>query len=102
MVTEKCVGKELGGCDVCKNGRAVLTDRKGVRFPVQRTFEHRSIIFNSVPFYMADKMDILTKNGLSMQFFVFSTETEREATAVIESYKRKTPPKNPTGVKRIK
>jgi hypothetical protein len=51
---------------------------------------------------MADKMDILTKNGLTMQFFVFSTETEREATAVIESYKRKTPPKNPTGVKRIK
>ena len=32
MVTEKCVGKELGGCDVCRSDRAALTDRRGARF----------------------------------------------------------------------
>ncbi|MBE6577946.1 MAG: U32 family peptidase [Ruminococcaceae bacterium] len=102
MVTEKCVGKECGGCVACEDGKTCLTDRKGIKFPVRRTFEHRSIIFNSVPFYMADKADVLRSNGLSMQFFVFSVESKKEAAEIIEAYKKKTPPKNPTAVKRIK
>ena len=49
MITEKCVGKEIGGCKVCESGRAKLTDRMGVKFPVLRIPEHRSLIVNSLP-----------------------------------------------------
>ena len=34
MITEKCVGKEIGGCEVCESGSALLTDRRGAEFPV--------------------------------------------------------------------
>lgn len=40
-------------CDTHKISR--LTDRTGATFPVMREFQHRNVIFNSVPTYMADK-----------------------------------------------
>ena len=89
MITEKCVSPELdakGGCDSCKSGKATLVDRRGVSFPVLRTFEHRSLIFNSVPVYMADKSELLGKNGVIMQHFIFTTESSREVDEVIEAY----------------
>lgn len=102
MVTEKCVGKEIGGCKTCESGRAALTDRKGIRFPVLRAYRHRSIIFNSVPFYMADRADVLAKNGITMQHFIFTTESAEEAAAVIDAYKKRIPPTDSAKVKRIK
>ncbi len=102
MVTEKCVGKETGGCYECADGKTYLTDRKGIRFPVRRTFEHRSVIFNSVPFYMADKADALASYGLTMEFFVFSTESADEVDTLITAYKKKSPPRANMAVKRIK
>ncbi len=102
MVTEKCIGKEIGGCKTCESGRAVLTDRKGITFPVMRTFEHRSIVFNSVPLYMADRADVLAKNGITMQHFIFTTESASEADAVISAYKKRTPPADSAKIKRIK
>ncbi|MBO7376869.1 MAG: U32 family peptidase [Clostridia bacterium] len=59
MITEKCVGSELGGCGVCKSGKAFLTDRIGKKFPVLRAFDHRSEIFNCLPVYMGDKRELL-------------------------------------------
>ncbi|MBO5653365.1 MAG: U32 family peptidase, partial [Clostridia bacterium] len=59
MVTEKCVGKELGGCETCQSGKAKLTDRRGVSFPVLKEWQHRSLILNSVPLYMADREEDL-------------------------------------------
>ena len=102
MVTEKCVGKEIGGCDKCNSGRAVLTDRRGITFPVLRAYGHRSVIFNSVPFYMADKTDALDANGLSMRFFIFSTESRSQAAEVIQAYKKGMTPRDPSKIKRIK
>ncbi len=102
MITEKCVGKELGDCKNCTEGRLTLTDRRGVSFPVLRTFEHRSVIVNSVPFYMADKQGELAKARVSMKHFIFTTETAREADAVIKAYKTNHPPENPARIKRIK
>ncbi len=100
MVTEKCVGKELGSCESCTDGRAMLTDRRGVRFPVLRTWKHRSLIVNSVPHYMADKKDELARNGLTRQHFIFTVETQKEISAVLRAYERGLPP---TGeVRRIK
>ena len=101
MVTEKCVGKELADCGACKKGRVTLTDRRGVDFPVMRTFEHRSLIFNSVPFYMADRRDELRQNRISMLHFIFTVETENEARQIIEAYEKGLPPKD-LKIKRIK
>lgn len=101
MITEKCVGKELGGCAVCESGRATLTDRRGVEFPVWRRPRHRSVIFNSVPIYMADRADVLRDNRISMQHFIFTVEDTREVAEVIDAYKRKNAPRNPN-LRRIK
>lgn len=100
MVTEKCVGRELGSCESCTDGRAMLTDRRGVRFPVLRAWKHRSLIVNSVPHYMADKKDELARNGLTRQHFIFTVETPKEISAVLRAYERGL---SPTGeVRRIK
>ena len=102
MVTEKCVGKELGGCSACKEGRAVLLDRKGASFSVIKTFGHRSVIVNSVPFYMADKKAELERYKATSQYFIFTTESAKEVDGIIEAYKKGLPPKNASGVKRVR
>ena len=89
MITEKCVGKELGGCGACEKQRTSLVDRKGVEFPVRRRPEHRSVIFNSVPIYMGDRADELRGYGVCSQHFVFSIENSREIERVIELYSAK-------------
>ncbi len=100
MVTEKCVGKEISDCDSCKRGKQELVDRKGVRFPVLNDGSHRSLIFNSVPVYMGDRMNDLCRRGLVMHHFIFTTETKDEVRRVMEAYKKGTPSSVP--VRRIK
>ncbi len=102
MVTEKCVGKEIGDCSACESGSLKLTDRRGVVFPVARTFRHRSVIFNSVPIYMADKSAELDRAGISMRHFIFTVETASEVVQVINAYKKHLPPKDSGKIKRIK
>ena len=92
MITEKCVGKELGGCNACDKQKTALVDRKGVEFPVRRRPLHRSVIFNSVPVYMGDRADELKTYGISAQHFVFSTENAREIEKVIALYSGKSVP----------
>ena len=87
MVTEKCIGRELADCKACTSGKLTLTDRKGVDFPVLREWEHRSLILNSLPIFMADKESSLRAAGLSMRHFIFSIETVREVDSIIEKYK---------------
>ena len=100
MITEKCVGKELGDCHACEAGRAKLTDRRGVEFPVLREFVHRSVIVNSVPTYMADRSDELRRNGINSWHFIFTTERRDEVSRIIEAYKKRIPPT--ASVRRIK
>ena len=100
MVTEKCVGKEIGSCENCQNGRAALRDRRGVDFPTFRIFDHRSLIVNSLPLYMGDRQAELDRAGLSATHFVFTTESREEIARVISAYKKNAPPKGE--VRRIK
>lgn len=86
MLLEKCVGKELGGCEKCESGRAMLCDRKGVKFPVLREWEHRSVVYNSLPTSMSDKGDLLAKNRITGQHFIFSVESREECEGVISSF----------------
>ena len=99
MVLEKCVGLEIGGCARCREGKLMLTDRVGAEFPVLRTPPHRSLIFNSVPTYMADRADLLARYRVRAQVFLFTVETPEEVDCVIAAYQKGLPPVG--GVRRI-
>ena len=88
MTVEKCVIKEIADCDTCAKNDAVLTDRRGVRFPVLREWEHRNVIYNSLPTSMSDRQDQLSKAGITNQHFLFSTETPEEVDEVIKLWKK--------------
>lgn len=88
MVTEKCVSKEIGECERCQRGELRLTDRRRVQFPVLKEWKHRSLIVNSVPIWMADRKEDLTKFGLSLQHFIFTTESRKQVTDVIRAYRK--------------
>lgn len=96
MLLEKCVIKELygdkRGCEVCERGEAKMRDRRGFVFPVMRTAEHRNLIFNSTPTYMANRQDALLRSGITDRHFIFTTETQSEVDGVIEAYKTRRAP----------
>ena len=87
MITEKCVGRELGSCEACESGALKLTDRRGFEFPVMKRYPHRSAIFNSLPTYMADKRDDLLSSNVSFEHFIFTVESKSDIINVIDSYK---------------
>ena len=88
MTVEKCVIREIADCDTCNKNVAILTDRRGVRFPVLREWEHRNVIYNSLPTSMSDRQDQLTKANITSHHFLFSTETPDEVDEVIRLWKK--------------
>ncbi len=93
MLLEKCVGRELGSCRDCTEGKLLLCDRRGMKFPVLREWEHRSVIYNSLPTYLADRMDELHSVGIVGEHYIFSTESPDEVAAVLEAYGKGTAPR---------
>ena len=91
MILEKCVGRELGDCNACTDGTLALTDRRGVRFPVLRAFDHRSLICNSIPTCMSDMADRLPPLDACGQHFIFTVETADECREVIGAFEKKIP-----------
>lgn len=91
MLLEKCVIKELygdkRGCDICAQSAALMTDRRGFTFPILRANEHRNVVFNSMPTYMADRQDALKGAGITDRHFIFTTESGSEVDSIIDSYK---------------
>lgn len=94
MTTHKCVLKDTYGCDKCEG---YIKDRQGADLFVHGAYGHRSIIYNSVPIYMADKQRDI--GGYSYHF-IFSDESRKEAYEIIEAYKKGLPTSK--GMKRIK
>ena len=84
MLTERCFMKDISGCENCSE--CGLVDRLGVRFPMMREWKHRTLILNSAPTYTADRQDKLSKEGISTQHFIFTTESEGEARRIISAY----------------
>ncbi len=85
MLLENCVIKSAYGC---RNGKGnfALKDRMGEIFPILCE-NCRNVLLNSVPIYMADKMDdILTTNAEVLRL-KFTTETGEECKKVIRAYK---------------
>ena len=88
MTVEKCVIREIADCTICAENSAFLTDRRGVHFPVLREWEHRNVIYNSLPTSMSDRQEQLTKAGITNQHFLFSIETPDEVDEVIRLWKK--------------
>lgn len=89
MITRACPVKYEIGCQKCKkNNCTYLTDRKGKKFAVQCN-NNVSQIFNSVPIYIADKLDDF--KGLSFCEMFFTTEDESMCHKIISMYLQKKP-----------
>jgi putative protease len=89
MTLEKCAIKALYGakaCDICAVGRAEMTDRRGVVFPVIRELDHRNVIYNSLPTSMSDRQDELRAAGISDMHFIFTVESAEDVDIVVDSY----------------
>lgn len=94
MTTFKCMLKDTFGCDKCKG---YIQDRQSASFYAEGIFGHRSVIYNSVPIYMADRLSMLKNHSLH---FIFTSEARQECYDVIEAYKNGIMPKG--SIKRIK
>lgn len=89
MITRACPVKYEIGCEKCKkNNCTYLTDRKGKKFAVMCS-SNVSQIFNSVPIYIADKLDDF--KGLSFCEMFFTTEDENLCHKIISMYLQKKP-----------
>ena len=96
------MGREIGDCRSCADGRLELVDRMGVGFPVRQAFGHRSIIFNSAPIYMADRRAELSRARIIMEHYIFTVESAQEADRVIRAYKDGLPYTGSAKFRRIK
>lgn len=91
MTLERCVSKDAGGCRLCEQDKQTLVDRKGVSFPILREWEHRNIVYNSLPTAMPDRLDALAKYRVTAWHFLFSVETPGEVDAIIHAYQTGAP-----------
>ena len=64
-----------------------MTDRKGISFPVLREWEHRNVVYNSLPVGMSDRGDRLMQCDVVNRHFIFSTETPAEVNEVVRAYR---------------
>ena len=62
------------------------TDRRGVRFPILREWQHRSLIVNSLPTSKSDKQKTLDEYGVRAWHFIFTAESPRETDAVLRAF----------------
>ncbi|MBR6708707.1 MAG: U32 family peptidase [Clostridia bacterium] len=92
MVLEKCAIRAVADCSVCAAGKALLCDRRGEKFPMLRTWQHRTLIVNSRPTYMLDKASQLAAAGVTAEHYIFTVETPAEVDAVLGAAERGTPP----------
>ena len=86
MITENCAIKNQSGKCVCSNVN-LLTDRKGVRFPVERAYGCRNEILNANKVFLADKAQDWKKAGLRAVRLLFTTENGVECAQVLEAYR---------------
>lgn len=77
------------GAGNCKNcsGEGVLTDRKGKSFCVRCENRRYSVMYNSVPLYVLDKLP----EAVDIYTLYFTNETADEAKDILRKYKEKTP-----------
>lgn len=85
MLTENCIVKNHAGRCSCSDNN-VLTDRKGVQFPVVSAPGCRSEILNGSKLFLADKAQDYESLGLWAVCLLFTTENPFECVSVAERY----------------
>ena len=85
MITENCIIKNTGKCP-CNGEFVYITDRIGAKFPVKKAGNAcRSILYNSVPIYLADKKNILNNTGCMMNLY-FTVENAENVKKICKEY----------------
>lgn len=89
MITENCVLKNMKRCPC--DGVGEIADRKGKRFPVVKDDDIcRSVILNSVPLYMADKLQELQQAGIACGRLLFTVESAERCRELCQQYQNGT------------
>jgi putative protease len=83
MLMRNCPYKAVVGCAACK-GTGSLTDRKGVKFPLQCSGGCTELL-NSVPLYLADRTHELPP--LDFILLHFTIETAAQTAQIINEYR---------------
>ena len=91
MTLEKCVIREISDCNACKTDTVCLRDRRGVAFPVLREWEHRNVIYNSLPTAMTDREPELRRARITARHYLFTVETPQEVDAILRADRSHTP-----------
>ncbi len=92
MLFKNCPLKNGKSCKDCDK-KGVLTDRKGIEFPIACNFGDKGLgyseMLNSVPIWLADR-----KNELNFDFITlyFTNEDKERVSEVINAYKNNLPP----------
>ena len=86
MITENCAVKNQSGKCVCSNVN-LLTDRKGVRFPVEKAYGCRNEVLNANKVFLADKAADWKRAGLRAIRLLFTTENGVECVQVLDAYR---------------
>ena len=84
MLLERCFAKENFGCKNCNS--CSFSDRRGVKFPIIREFEHRNLLLNSSITYMGDKQNMLSQYKVKGEHFIFTTESKNECLFAVKAY----------------
>ncbi len=84
MLTIRCAVSD--GCHSCGKGGGTLQDRRGAAFPVTCAHGCGNIIWNSVPVYMADRLDAVRRAGITRMHFMFTTEDAAACDRIIRAY----------------
>ena len=90
MTLEKCVIREIADCRQCATNRVTLRDRRGVEFPILREWEHRNVIYNSLPTCMSDREESLSRAGVTARHFLFTVESPDEVDEIIRAHQQGT------------
>ncbi len=88
MLFRNCPSKNGNGCDQC-GGHGLLTDRKGVTFPVMCRGEF-SEMFNSRPLWMLDRKTEL--KNLDFELLYFTDESKERCQEVLLACRNRTKP----------
>lgn len=95
MITENCIIKNTDNCPCDKDKFYYITDRMGAKFPVKSGLDCRSVLYNCVPIYSADKLRLSKVfEGYVKQLF-FTVEKDKEVRMICDDYfgyKKNNPP----------
>ncbi len=85
MITENCIMKNIDKCEC--GGIGEIQDRMGASFPIIKDADLcRSVVLNSLPLYMGDKLKELKGTGVDYLKLMFTTESGEQCRKIFDAY----------------